>query len=339
LVEIANLAARLSTKAGDGQKAELEWLAAILSALREKKWLDEEGSNGRIWAGLGHVYREARRFPEAIEHFRTALALDPFSISLGDIEQLANLLSRQALVTQQEGGAGDRQITARAQADSEEAISLIKWLMDSPSWRRGGMGKKTRGSRDEAPGKTPERLSLLGSAYKRKAWISADPAGAIEQMKLAYQKASERAGKDGSSFLYPKLNQLFAEVILTWGRQPRRHRSKPVLRKELERLQSELEQLSQSRDSFWDEVMSHDGQLALALLDDRQAARNMEKLAARYRDSRRRASPREFASVLDQFEFLKAMALKMGKKGVAEWLDGLRKALEEPEKEPAKSSA
>jgi len=339
LVEIANLEARLSTKAGGGQKAEIEWLAAILSALRGKKWLDEDSNNGKIWAGRGHVYREARKSPEAIEHFRTALALDPFPVSLGDIEQLANLLSRQALATQQEGGAGDRQLLARAEAEIEEAISLIKWLMDSPSWRRGGTGKRPRGSREDAPGKTPERLSLLGSAYKRKAWISTDPTAAIEQMNLAYQKASERAGKEGSSFLYPKLNQLFAEVILTRGRKRRRHRAKPPLRQELERLKSEIEELSQSKGSFWDEVMSHDSQLASDLLDDRLTVRTLEKLAARYRDSRRRASPREFGSVLDQFEFLKAMALKMGKQGVAEWLDRLCKALEEPDKEQAKSSA
>jgi hypothetical protein len=64
----------------------------------------------------------------------------------------------------------------------------------------------------------------------------------------------------------------------------------------------------------------------------------MQDLEKRYLDSRRRASRREFASVLDQFEFLEAMALKMGKKDISSSLDQLGKVLLPLEKEDEKST-
>ena len=188
----------------------------------------------------------------------------------------------------------------------------------------------------EAPGKTVERLSLLGSADKRKAWISSNPGPALEQMKQAYEKASHLAERQKSSTLYPKLNQLFAEVVLGWDSKRKRHRTKPEVRKDLERLKSELVEHNRTKDSFWDEVMLYDGQLALALLGSSLRSQTMKVLVERYRDSRRRASRREFASVLDQFEFLETMAFKMGKKEIGGSLDQFGKVLEPLEKEDEK---
>jgi hypothetical protein len=109
------------------------------------------------------------------------------------------------------------------------------------------------------------------------------------------------------------------------------------VRKDLELLKTELVQHNLTKDSFWDEVMLYDGQLALALVSGSLKGQTMRTLAERYRDSRRRASRREFASVLDQFEFLEAMALKMGKKDISSSLDQLGKVLLPMEKEDEKS--
>ena len=79
--------------------------------------------------------------------------------------------------------------------------------------------------------------------------------------------------------------------------------------------------------------MFYDGQLALALLGGSLKGKTMQALVERYRDSRRRASRREFASVLDQFEFLETMAFKMGKKDIASSLDQLGKVLQPQDKE------
>ncbi|HEU0007128.1 MAG TPA: CHAT domain-containing protein, partial [Terriglobia bacterium] len=333
LVEIANLAARLATRAGEAPQADLEWLANIRKALDQKKWLEEKPRNGKIWAALANVYGEAEMFSEAIDHFRTAMALDPSSITLKDIEQIANLLSRQALASQLEvpRGGKDKARKARlaaAEADIDEAISLLKWLMDTPSWRRNVAEKKKGPSAPEAPGKTSDRYSLLGSAYKRKAWISANPGPALGQMKQAYEKACSLAEREKNSALDPKLNQLFTEVILSWDNKRKRQRTKSEIRSELETLKSELAQHSRAKDSLWDEIMFYDGQLALALLGGPLKGQTLEAFAERYREARRRASRREFASVLDQFEFLETMALKMGKKDIAGSLDQLGKALE-----------
>ena len=334
LVEIANLAARLSTKAGADQQGELEWLAAIRKALEEKKWLEKTSKNGKIWAALANVYSESRLFSESIDHFRAAMALDPSAVTLRDIEQLANLLSRQAVERQMDGSAPARQNdkarrarVAQAESDIDEAISLLKWLIDAPSWRpnkQKGKGPLTR----EEPGRTAERLSLLGSAYKRKAWISAKPGAALNQMKRAYAEAFSLAAKGGSDALYPRLNQLYAEVILSWDKKLKPQHTKSGLRKELETLKSEVAQLSRARDSFWDEVMLHDSELALALLGKNLKGATIKAFAERYTEARHRASRREFASVLDQIEFLETMALKFGKKDIAGSLDQLGKALQ-----------
>ncbi len=74
--------------------------------------------------------------------------------------------------------------------------------------------------------------------------------------------------------------------------------------------------------------MFYDGQLALALLTGTLKGKTTVALVDGYREARRRASRREFATVLDQIEFLASMALKMGKKDIANSLDQLGKALQ-----------
>jgi len=315
--------------------------------LEEKKWLEKNSKNGKIWTALAGVYSEAQQFTTAIEHFRTAIGLDPSATTFKDIEQLANLLGRQALASYQyvrekarkTGRNTDRKTRLlAAEADIDEAIGLLKWLIDAPGWRKSTIERKKGASGQEAPSKTVERLSLLGSAYKRKAWISSNPGPALEQMKQAYEKAWHLAERQQSSTLYPKLNQLFAEVILGWDSKRKRHRTKPDVRKDLERLGSELVEHNRTKDSFWDEVMLYDSQLALALLRGSLKGKTMQTLVERYRDSRRRASRREFASVLDQFEFLETMAMKMGKKEIGGSLDQLGKVLLPLEEEDEKST-
>jgi hypothetical protein len=266
------------------------------------------------------------------------MALDPSSISLRDIEQLANLLGRGAVASQRSStrlketsrDQARKKRLAAAQANVDEAVRLLKWLMDSPGWLR---TKRKTASTDEAPGRTAERLSLLGSAYKRKAWISAKPGDALAQMRQAYEKAWRLAEKETAASLYPRLNQLFAELILNWDRKRQHVRTKRELRKNLEDLKASLAQQSQEKDSFWDEVMLYDGQLALALLTGSLNGKTMSALADRYQDARRRASRREFASVLDQIEFLADMAFKMGKKDFAKSLDQLGKILQPVERD------
>ncbi|MCI0620966.1 MAG: CHAT domain-containing protein [Acidobacteria bacterium] len=347
IVDIGNLAARLSTKAGEDQQEEREWLKATLSALEEKKWLE----NGRICTALAQVYSEAELFDDAIGYFRAAMAVDPSVITLKDIEQLANLLGRRAVAKGVEVPASEKPMRSKASkarvggsvADIDEAIRLLEWLMETPPWRtRDGEKEKDTSAaglkKQETTGKTVERYSLLGSAYKRKAWISKDPRVALRKMKKAYKDACSLSEKAGKSAPYPRLNQLFAEVILSWegkkGRQPA-----PNLRLPLENLQTELVNRSLAKESFWDEVMLPDCELALALLGGALTSQTIEALTGRYREVRRRASRGEFASVLDQIEFLETMATRMGKKEIAKSLDLLKRQLElKPEKTQEKPS-
>ena len=203
LVEIANLAARLATRAGEAPQTELEWLAAILKALDEKKWLEKNSKNGKIWTALAGVYSEAQQFSVAIEHFRTAIGLDPSAITLKDIEQLANLLGRQALASYQEAprdpgnqsGQRPENPIVGCRCGYRRSHRPLEMAHRRPKLAENNIEEK-KVAAQEAPGKTVERLSLLGSAYKRKAWISNNPGPALEQMKQAYEKAWHLAEKD-----------------------------------------------------------------------------------------------------------------------------------------------
>jgi len=318
IVEINNVASRLSTKAGRDTHGEQEWLNAILKILGEKKWL----KNGKICTALAHVYSEAEQFDEAIAQFRSAMAADPAAVTLKDVEQLANLLGRSAVAKHAAEPARLKRLEKSKKAtapgsgpmeDIDEAVRLIESLRKS--------------------GETVERYSLLGSAFKRKAWISRDPAPALRKMQEAYKDAWVLSKKAGQSNPYPQLNLLFAEVILSWGSDKRRRLSTELC-KSLKQLRADLVTRSRQKDSFWDEVMLPDCELALALLEGPLSKQTQEKLTESYQEARKRASRREFASVLDQIEFLATMAARLGKKDIAKTLDQLGKLLE-PESQQA----
>jgi hypothetical protein len=91
-----------------------------------------------------------------------------------------------------------------ARADIEEALSILDKL--------NGLAR------------TAERLSLRGSAFKRRALIeriAGDTVGspaemqALTQMKEAYAEAEGQAVKEGGPRFYPGQNRLAAELVLT----------------------------------------------------------------------------------------------------------------------------
>jgi tetratricopeptide (TPR) repeat protein len=313
VTEIENLAAALATMGGQDTSWQVGELRRIAKWFDEKKrpddksWLDD----GRICIALARAFGEALLLEEAKGYYGRALDKDPASMTLKDLEQYANLISRAAVDAWKRGEATKGR---EPLAEIDKAIGHLEWLVAPPS------GKETS-----------ERLSLFGSAYKRRAWIAGDLSAAVAavgKMTDRYSRACRLSeGKDP----YPVLNLLFARLVDGWvGGSPLVKAAD--MEAELGGARAELDgRLAQGPD-FWAEASRIDCDLLAALGEDRLDSDAAESLASRYREARKLASRREFASVLDQIEFLAAMATMAKKTDLGQ---RLRKLLDRVSEEPA----
>jgi hypothetical protein len=331
IAALENIAARLCTKAEGNQQKERAQLTAALKGI-DRGWL----KNGKVCIALARAYRDTELFDEAILYYRRALALDPSAIGLVDVEQLANLLGRRAVRRYEESAMApvsqskkrDNQRQQRPYnpvADIDKAIDLIQWLMQAPGWRQDD-DRKDR----EIAGKTVEWLSLLGSAYKRRAWVSPNPRTALRQMSEAYGQAYKLSVSRNKPDLYPLLNWIAAGMVLNWepvGRG-RRAKAEPDTMN-LQKGKELLSRLGNEGDPFWNKVIETDYRLIEALLDSKKVEKKtFDLLADEYAEARKLANRRKFASVLDQLKFLRAMAAKFDRKAIAQALDGLSERLQ-----------
>ena len=298
VTEIENLAAELATMAGQDTSWQVGELRRIVKWLDEKNWLDD----GRICIALARAFGEALLFEEAKEYYGRALEKDPGSMTLKDVEQYANLISRAAVDAWKRGEAAKGR---EPLAEIGKAIRHLEWLVAPPS------GKETS-----------ERLSLFGSAYKRKAWIAGNlrtAAAAVAGMKERYNRACKLSKRKDP---YPVLNLLFARLVDGWVGGSALLKAAEIAA-ELDGARAELDgTLAQGLD-FWAEASRIDCDLLAALVEDRLDSGTVESLAGRYREARKLASRREFASVLDQIEFLAAMATIAKKADLAQTLSKL----------------
>jgi hypothetical protein len=299
---LQNLHARLSVMAGQSVEAELVRLAEMRSILEEKGWLKK----GRVCAALAAAYGEARCFDDAMRYYRDALKAEDASLSFKDFEQMANLMARAAVAESKTGDAG-KTIEDRM-AVIDEAIELLEWLCRVPV--------SERADKSDAPesgefGATVERLSLLGSTYKRKALLTTDPKDvreALEGMHDSYAKAAAKAAEAKQPEHYPLLNRLAAEIVLDWyqanGKKWRLNGKK--LRSQLDAPRKTLQARCDKQPDFWDAVMRVECDLLDALATG-ALAKQLTALQANYAEVRKLASHREFASALDQLEFFRTM--------------------------------
>jgi tetratricopeptide (TPR) repeat protein len=344
---LENIAARLCTKADDDQRGDRDQLAAVVKLIEKKGWLQ----NGALCIALARAYRDAELFDEAIYYYRHALSMDSPAVKLEDIEQLANLLGRRAVRRYEQpphasvarGRARTKQPRKASYdpiSDIDEAIGLLQWLIDAPQWRheRDSRRGETH-ERDQTPevisGASVGRLCLLGSAYKRRAWLNANARTALSDLRdanQAYQKAYKLSVSQKKPDLYALQNSLVAEMILSW--QPRlrgkrgRRRSKDT--GEGITLAAAKELLSTSgaeRTTFWNEINQTDFRLIEMLITGKVEKKTLDLLANQYVEVRRLANRRKFASVLDQLSFLEAMATKLGRRTIAQALAQLSRRL------------
>lgn len=287
---VDNLTAELELMATDDCRQQVDRLDDIARWLEknEPQWLGK----GRLCAALARAYGEAQCFDQAVRYYQRALSGDPSATTLKDVEQLANLMSRAAVAAWQRGNAsrqgGDAKIPRDPMAEIEASLGYVDWLLES--------------------GETTERLSLVGSVYKRKAWIgekSEDVTAALRLMRKAYEKGYTVAADQPDP--YPQLDWLFAVVVERW-RVPDApaEPSAGKIRRRLKEIRSLLDTRLERREGFGDAAMRVDCDLLDALVRG-ALANQADKLAAKYTEARKLASRREFASVLDQIDFLTVM--------------------------------
>jgi tetratricopeptide (TPR) repeat protein len=345
IAALDNLAAHLCTKAGEDQQSERAQLAATMKVIKEKRWL----GNGRICLALARAYRDTGLFSHALRSYRRALAMDPSAVRLADIEQIANLLGRRAVRRYEQpataavphgrgrGKRVPRPSLATSLRDIDKAVDLIHWLMEAPDWPREVRAvRKARGQsvgeRRDVSRRTVERLCLLGSAYKRKAWVSSDPQAALKQMTKAYHDAYELSKNLKRPNLYALLNAATGDLLVAWasegGRLPKRRAAEEAVMRRLETAKELLSRTRTDENQYWTKVHDADVRLIEALLKNMLNKNSLEALLDEYGEARKLANRRTFASALDQLAFLRAMATKLGRRSAVPALEQLYSRLQ-----------
>jgi hypothetical protein len=147
-------------------------------------------------------------------------------------------------------------------------------------------------------------------------------------MARFYRSAFELAQDQGRFDASPLLNWLTGELCAAWqkGLTQVAAETVPDRLRLLSQAQEELDRVIQKEKSFWNVVMRVDAELLQTLSGGELGAKQINLIAEKYRDAAMLGSPREYASVLDQIDFLIVMA--GAQKQVAKDLSALRRKLD-----------
>ena len=323
VTEIEDITAQLETVGAADPSWYLSQLARIEKWLQGQEWLSKPG----ICISLARAYWEALQFESALRFYRRALKEDSASLTLRDVEQLANLMTRFAVEATRAGAKADRRRIADLFGEAEE---LLHWVT-TPLMEQEGTRTSTRGN----PQLTAERLLLLASWQKRKAWLSVDrdeTRRAIERMLEYYEAAlSRRPAND----YYPRLNLVMGHIVASWlatkagAKRARGGSQSARLTTELDVITRKIELLLKDGPDFLVDQARIDCKLVRALVASDLSEQLLDEIGGEYGDIRVLSSLREFASVRDQIDFLSHMATVGGQKQLLKGLQQLHKRLNE----------
>ena len=264
-----------AARADEGERAALRAQLEQIDTAIPPFWRD-----GAMLRAIGNVWAELGLFDEAIANYRQAAKDEKAEAPLNTIEQLANMLSRHAddLRVQQADAAPQTRVLMN------EAFERLNWLINL--------------------GETVERLSLMGSYYKRKA-AAAPPKSAARlkhlQQAAAFYGRAHRLNKKNLKVVdpYPTLNWLTNCFLV----------GKPVngSARLVEECKSAARQMEQKEPSFWNRATEADAELLKQLLNG-ELEDNVEAVAAHYRRAiGTGATQREISSVVHHLAFLEEM--------------------------------
>lgn len=248
------------------RRADLEEIARIERAIAERRW----SARAEIQSALGAAFAQLKEFGQAIEHYKAAAAAEEATLPVRAVEQCLNLSARVA-----------------AEAKDTAAAAAIQRSIE-------GLDALTR-----ACGATQERVSLIGSAYKRLAQttIGDERTKALANMEQFYCSA-RKLGQErkGSDIFYPWSQELTAKVVSAL-------RAGKAARLDLTEIRQSLPPMNGG--DFWRLVLPVDLTLLELLADGALTEPDQEKVIADYLAVwRHTGSGREMSSVLEQMGFL-----------------------------------
>lgn len=190
VVELENVSADADTASHSNARTLKDKLGAIEKALEgNHAWMTTRAD---LRAALGTAHGQLLNLGSAVKHLTEALRQEPATLPMQSAELLANLTARHAFLE-----FVDNHISVSdAEAGIREAIGRIDDLINL--------------------GRTSERMSLRGSAYKRwAAIVQGDQRDAnLREAYQAYRDAFDIAQSHGETNLYPLYNLLSTMALL-----------------------------------------------------------------------------------------------------------------------------
>ncbi len=270
-----------------------------------------------VLMALGHAYGEWSAYEPAIKHLKAALDTGELDnrTTLKAVEQLANFEARLAI---RDAEADHAYADERAEARERVGLAIQRlWGL-------------------QAVAETAERYGLIGSAYKRLAYVCEtrdDVRVALEQSGDSYRRAYVHNVAAHRDDPYPIVNWMGIQALL--GQVPDDAHDALAVAEAAAR-----ERFETARDPFdavFDAVAVADIALVTALIDgtlmnagaERDAA--IQRLVALYQEAFRRtyATPRQITSASGQLEFLAAMYRRLATPETAEAYEQASLALED----------
>jgi hypothetical protein len=252
-------------------------LAEIETEAEHKGWYKQ----AQLRAALGEARAELGDLPESIAHYAAALTSNKAAFSVRAVEQLANLSSRNAVRTFRAQPDDDQR--AKAIATVEDCLRKLELLTD-------------------AVGRTPERLSLQASCWKRLAQIRSS--GVDDALRTLKTRSDESAGLGGDDPDYPLFMSGNAAICMAvrdgtaWD---------PAAAEALKRMAHEP---PPQEDDFWKLVRSADARTCMAILhaaaggDPTTETAEIDGIKEAYRRAWSHiGSPVKMSSVIEQLEF------------------------------------
>lgn len=281
-------ALRSSKSSESGNEDWQQWLDSYLQRVpdsQREKWQ----AQADVASALGSVYGELGQYELAIQHLDKALAANKAEFPVKALEQRANYRVKHAL---QFRHTADKTEKDKALGEIEQAIEELTFLTSM------------------AP--TIERLSLLGSAYKRLAWLQftkADRKKALDKMRENYQLAFNKGSEGNNIDAYPLTNWITAEAVLAWSDKNRDQSWKEDLHGLVAKVIAGAKQKIAVNPEYWDSVVEPDCLLMMALVNGEYKADDIKRIVEGYRFATDRgASEKDKAALREHIGFLIFMA-------------------------------
>jgi len=316
VADLDNLAGQARSGAGDESKAQglREYLDALLARVPERhreKWLQRADVN----AALGIAYGELGEFDQAIAHLTAAIAANDAELPLRAVEQRASFREMRALRAWQAArGAKPKRGAKTDAAAAAAAAEILAAIEDLAALIR--------------MGPTVERHALLGSAYKRLAWIAADAREseeALANMAANYHDALALGAARDELAPYPLTNWLIAEAMLAWHGIERDASWRQLADGLCERAVEEARRRDQTDPDFWTGTVESDCRLALGIVRGGFDAQAQREVVEGYRRAMEAgASRKEQDTVRVQLDFVADMAQRAGQDALADALRAMR---------------